>query len=82
MRVTIEGYTTLTGKPETILQAMKDARIFDSGIGDEDCIRAIQQTAWRCFGESLEVEGTTIEERAESLIRELAAHDMITIEEE
>ena len=82
MRVTIEGYTTITGSPTAILSLIRDSQIFDQGMSEEECIESIQRTAWRCFGESLQVEGTTIAERAESLIKEMAAHDMITIEEE
>ena len=81
MTVTIKGYTTVSGKPEAILQLMQDARILDNLDGD-DYINSIKETAWRCFGIGLQVTGDTYAERAESLLREMAKHNMITIKEE
>lgn len=82
MKVTIEGYTTLTGNPEAILQLIRDSQIFNPDMSTEDCIESIQHTAWRCFGTNLEVEGDTTAERAESLLRAMEENNMIKIEEE
>lgn len=79
MKVKIEGYNTITGTPEAILQVMQDARYI---AGGPDYINTIQETAHRCFDIDLRVEGTTEAERAESLLREMAKAHMITIEEE
>lgn len=81
MTVTIPGCSTLTGQPETIVRLMQDARMFDSPQG-EDYIKEIQNTAWRCFGIGLQVEGNTPAERAESLLREMAKNNMIEIKED
>ena len=81
MKVTIPGYTSLTGNPEVILQAMQDARIFDHLTGDE-FIAGVTHTAWRLFGVALQVTGDTYQERCESLLREMNRENMIIIEEE
>lgn len=81
MKATIVGYTTLSGNPVTILQMMQDTRVFDDLRGDE-YIESVQQTAWRTFGIGLQVTGDTYEKRAESLLRALAANEMIIIEED
>lgn len=82
MTVTIQGYTTLTGRPETIIKLMQDARILEPEPSTPDAyIKSVQQTAWRCFGISLNVTGDSIEERAESLLRELAKNKLITLAE-
>ena len=81
MKITIEGYTTLTGNPVVILKLMQEARVFDKLTGDE-YIESVKETAQRCFDTTLNVEGDTYEERAESLLREMAKAKMIKIEEE
>ena len=81
MRVTVPGYTSLEGKPESILQAMRDARLFYQ-ITEEEFIDGIIHTAWRLFGIALQVSGDTKEERSESLLREMARNNMIEIEED
>lgn len=81
MKVTIPGYSTLTGSPEVILRLMQDARMMDNAGGD-DLIEAISHTAWRAFGIGLQVTGDTYAERAESLLREMDRAHMLTIEEE
>lgn len=81
MRVTIPGYGTLTGSPVTLLRLMQDARMFDKKGGD-DLIEEISQTIWRAFGIGLQVEGETLAERAESLLREMAKNEIVKIEEE
>lgn len=82
MTVTVEGYTTLTGNPQTILHLLKEARLFDADMSDEAYIETIRETAQRCFETNLEVTGNTPAERAESILRALAANGMIRIEEE
>lgn len=81
MRITIPGYSTLTGTPETILRLMQDARKLDDKSGD-DLIEEIRRTAWRAFGIGLQVQGETYAERAESLLREMDKNSMVKIEEE
>ena len=81
MKVTIEGHTTLSGNPATILYLMQEARIFDELTGDE-YIESIKDTAQRCFDITLNVKGNDYQERAESLLREMAKAKMIKIEEE
>ena len=82
MKVKIEGYSAITGRPEVILNLMKAARIFDSDMSDEDYIETIRKAAWSLNGASLEVTGNTPAERAESLLRSMAENNMIRIEEE
>lgn len=79
MTITIPGYSTLTGNPATILQLMQHARVFDELTGDE-YIETVKENALRCFGEDLQVTGETYAQRAESLLHELAKHNLITIE--
>ena len=80
MKVTIPGYTTLTGSPLTILKLMESARIFETPEGAE-YIASVKETAKRAFGIDLKVTGATLEEQAESLLRSMAIHNLITIEE-
>ena len=81
MKITIPTYSSITGTPEAILQIMQDARFFETATGD-DYIDAIMHDSWRFFGIGLHVTGNTYAERAESLLREMAKANMITIEEE
>lgn len=81
MKITIPTYSSITGTPEAILQIMQDARFFETATGD-DYIAAIQHDSWQFFGIGLQVTGETYAERAESLLREMAKANMITIEEE
>lgn len=81
MTVTIKGQATLTGSPEVILSVMQEARYFDAPKGEE-YIQTVVADVDRCFGIKLQVEGETYQERAESLLKELAKHDMVKIEEE
>lgn len=81
MKVTIPGYSTLTGSPEAILRLLQDARRLDD-LGGDDLINEISHTAWRAFGVGLQVSGDTYAERAESLLREMDKNHMINIEEE
>lgn len=82
MTVKIEGYTSLTGRPEVILSLMQEARMFDAGMPTEDYIEVIRETAWKCFGIYLTITGDTPAERAESLLRSMHKNEMLTIEEE
>ena len=82
MTIKIPGYATITGNPTTIVHLLQDARLLDQPTVDlDEYIKSVQQTAWRCYGISLNVTGTTIPERAESLLREMQKHDLITITE-
>ena len=81
MTVTIPGYSTITGRPETILKLMQEARIFDEVTGDA-YIKSIQEAVQRGFGITLHVEGETYEKRAESLLRSMADNNMINIKED
>lgn len=81
MRVTVPGYSSLTGSPEAILRLMQEARMTDD-LSGEELIQEISHTAWRAFGIGLQVTGDTYAERAESLLREMDKNHMITIEEE
>jgi hypothetical protein len=81
MKIRIPTYSTITGSPEAILQVMQDARFFDRPTGD-DYIKTIMQDSWQFYGIGLHVTGETHAERAESLLREMAKANMITIEEE
>lgn len=81
MTVTIPGCSSITGTPEVIVRLMKDARFFDALEGDE-YIEKIREDIHRCFDIDLHVKGRTYAERAESLLRELAQNNMLTIEEE
>ena len=81
MKVTIPGYSTLTGTPEAILRILQDARMMDDLSGD-NLIDEISSTAWRAFGIGLQVTGDTYAQRAESLLREMDKNHMLIIEEE
>ena len=81
MTVKIPGYSTITGAPQTILDLMAKARIFEDLQG-EDYIAKICEDIKRGYDISLRVSGETIEERAESLLLELARSGFIKIEEE
>ena len=81
MKISIPGYSTITGTPEAILQVMQDARLFDHPT-EEDYIKTIMQDSWRLYGIGLHVSGDTYAERAESLLREMNRTHMINIEEE
>lgn len=81
MKITIPGYGTLTGSPVALLRIMQDARMFDKR-SEEDLIEEITHTIWRAFGIGLQVEGDTLAERAESLLREMAKNEIVKIEEE
>lgn len=81
MTIKVPGYTTLTGSPKAILHILEQTRIWDNATRD-DYIQSIVEAVERLWGYRLEVTGETYEERAESLLRELAKHDLITIIEE
>lgn len=79
MKVKIDGYSTITGTPEAILQVMQDARYMPM---PGDYIEGVQEAVHRFFDIDLQVEGNTQAERAESFLREMAKANMLTIEEE
>lgn len=84
MKITIDGCGSLEGTPTTILHLMQDAWRFkkDAPKTVEEYIEIIQQTTWRAFGIGITVTGETIEEKADSLLRNMAAHGIIKIEGE
>ena len=81
MTVKIPGYSSVSGRPEIIVSLMQEARLFDAPVGD-DYIEVIVADVERCFEVVLEVKGDSYEERSESLLRELAKHNINKIEEE
>ena len=81
MKVTVPGYSTVDSSPEAILNLLKEARIFGQAEGD-DYIESIKEIAKRCYDLDLNVQGETYEERAESLLREMAKHGLVLIDEE
>lgn len=81
MKICIEGSLSIFGTPSDILSQMQEARYFDSPKGD-GYIQTITADVKRCFEVDLNIQGDTYEERAESLLRELASHNLIKIEEE
>lgn len=80
MTVRVHGYTTLTGRPETILRLLEETRIFDKAEGD-DYINSIIEAVERLWEYRLEVTGDTYEQRALSLLKELDKYGLITIVE-
>ena len=82
MTITVPGYTTITGNPVALLRLMADAQIFDEPLTMQEYIDKITDDAKRCLDIDLHVTGNTCPEKAESLLRELAANNMITIEED
>lgn len=81
MTVKVPGYTTLTGKPETILRLLEETRIWDNATGD-DYIDRIIEAVERLWEYRLEVTGDTYEQRANSLLKELDKYGLIKIEEQ
>ena len=82
MTITIPGYTSLTGRPHTILRLMLDARLWDpKSMTVEEYIKTVKTEAWRFYGILLNVTGDTIEEQAESLLREMARYHLIEIQD-
>lgn len=79
MTITVPGYTTLTGRPETILRLLEETQLWDAATGDS-YIQKVQEAVERTQGIRLEVTGATYAQRAASLLRELAKHDLINIE--
>jgi hypothetical protein len=80
MTVRVPGYTTLTGRPETILRLLDETRIWDKVEGN-DYIDSIIEAVERLWEYRLEVTGDTYEARALSLLKELDKYGLITIEE-
>lgn len=81
MKIEIPSYTTLSGRPLTILRMIQDAQFFSEQTPAdlETFILDLRQNIWRVFGIGIDVQGTTIEERAESLLREMDKHNIIKI---
>ena len=82
MKVHIPGFSALNGSPITILRLMRDARFCHDAPDLDEYIVEMQQAAWRIYNVGLCVTGDTIEERAESLLREMDRHHLLEIEEE
>lgn len=80
MTINVPGYTTLTGRPETILRLLEETRIFDKAEGN-DYIDSIIEAVERLWEYRLDVTGDTYEQRAKSLLKELDRYGLITIEE-
>lgn len=80
MTVKVTGYTTLTGRPEAILQLLEATRIWDNATGD-DYIVSIVEAVEQLWGHRLEVTGATYEQKAMSLLRELDKYGLVKIEE-
>ena len=80
MTIRVPGYTTLTGRPETILRLLEETRMWDKAEGN-DYIDSIIEAVERLWEHRLDVTGTTYEQRALSLLKELDKYGLITIEE-
>lgn len=80
MTINVSGYTTLTGKPETLLRLLEETRIWDNADG-EDYVVSIVEAVEQLWGYRLEVTGDTYEQKAMSLLRELDKYGLIKIEE-
>ena len=78
MTVRVPGYTTLTGRPETILRLLEETRIWDKAEGN-DYIDSIIEAVERLWEYRLEVTGDTYEKRANSLLKELDKYGLIEI---
>ena len=78
MTVTVPGYTTLTGRPATILRLLEETQVWDGASG-QDYIEKVQEATKRFYDIDLSVTGETYEERAESLLQELAKNNLIKI---
>ena len=82
MKVKVEGMTSLSGRPETIISLMQAAWFGGSQNTTDEHILTIQNTVWRGFGIGLQAEGKTTEERANSLLHDMEKHGLLKIEEE
>ena len=82
MVIKIPGCSTLTGKPETIINLLKEARYLNSPADGDDYIETLRADIWRCFGVELQVTGETYAERAASLLREMGRKQLIEIKED
>ena len=80
MTVRVPGYTSLTGRPETILRLLEETRIWDKVEGN-DYIDSIIEAVERLWEYRLEVTGDTYEQRAMSLLTELDKYGLIEITE-
>ena len=79
MTIHIPGYTTLTGNPITLVRLMQDNRRFDADEPLEVFIETLQRDIWRLENKTVQVSGDTLEERADSLLREMAEAGLINI---
>ena len=81
MTIKVTGYTTLTGRPETLLRLLEETRIFEKAEGN-DYIERIVAAVEQLWGYRLEVAGDTYERKAMSLLKELDKYGLIKIEEQ
>lgn len=79
MTIHIPGYTTLTGNPITLVRLIQDNRRFDADEPLEVFIETLQRDIWRLENKTVQVSGDTLEERADSLLREMAKAGLINI---
>lgn len=79
MKIYIPGYSTVEGKPETIIRIMQHGRRLDSTEPLEEFIQTVQQDVFRIYNISLCVDGETIAEKAESLLHGFAKINLIDI---
>lgn len=79
MTIHIPGYTTLTGSPITLVKLMQENRRFDADESLDDFIKTLQRDIWRLENKTVQASGETLEERADSLLREMAEAGLITI---
>ena len=84
MKIHIQGYTTLNGRPLAIVQMIRDAQLFQDTVPEDmdEFIRGLQESICRTFGITIQRKGATLEEKAENLLREMAANNIIRILEE
>lgn len=83
MTVTVPGYSSVNSSPLAIVNLMRRANIFSEGGNTlDDYADRVKQTAADVYGTEITVTGTTMEARAESLLREMHRAGMIIIQEE
>ena len=82
MKVKLNG-KTLEGSPVEILQGLMERAFFlREDMDVYNYLEALKDNARRFFGEELNITGNTVEEKAESAIREMARIGMLKIIEE
>lgn len=82
MKIYVPGYSTIEGQPETVVRLMQQGRRFDSDEPMDKYIETVQRDIFRLYNLSTSVEGTTIRERSESLLRAMSSVGLIEILDE